>query len=173
MLNPRWQKVLRDLQHNKTRTILVVLSIAVGVMSIRMLSGSQGILARDMQLAYQETNPDHAVVFTEMFDNSLVDAIRRMPSIADAEGRREVGVRLRTGPDEWQALELIVISDFENVGINKIWPLSGTWPPPKREMLLERASLAHLDASIGGWFILGGQLGLHFCKEKRCLYFLI
>ncbi|MBV7336831.1 sulfatase-like hydrolase/transferase [Chloroflexi bacterium TSY] len=24
-----------------------------------------------------------------------------------------------------------------------------------------------------GWFILGGQLGLHFCKEKRCLYFLI
>ncbi|MBV7338455.1 carbonic anhydrase family protein [Chloroflexi bacterium TSY] len=24
-----------------------------------------------------------------------------------------------------------------------------------------------------GWFILGGQLGLHFCKEKRCLYFLL
>ncbi|MBV7328681.1 hypothetical protein KFU94_10555 [Chloroflexi bacterium TSY] len=26
---------------------------------------------------------------------------------------------------------------------------------------------------FAGWFILGGQLGLHFCKEKRCLYFLI
>ncbi|MBV7327877.1 NUDIX hydrolase [Chloroflexi bacterium TSY] len=28
-------------------------------------------------------------------------------------------------------------------------------------------------ARFWGWFILGGQLGLHFCKEKRCLYFLI
>ncbi|MBV7328529.1 Nif3-like dinuclear metal center hexameric protein [Chloroflexi bacterium TSY] len=30
-----------------------------------------------------------------------------------------------------------------------------------------------LNAGIKGWFILGGQLGLHFCKEKRCLYFLL
>jgi putative ABC transport system permease protein len=31
MLRPRWRKVLRDLWSNKTRTLLVVLSIAVGV----------------------------------------------------------------------------------------------------------------------------------------------
>ena len=30
-INPRWCKVMRDVLGNKTRTILVVLSIAVGV----------------------------------------------------------------------------------------------------------------------------------------------
>ncbi|MBV7339156.1 hypothetical protein KFU94_65275 [Chloroflexi bacterium TSY] len=33
--------------------------------------------------------------------------------------------------------------------------------------------ISHFALSHPGWFILGGQLGLHFCKEKRCLYFLI
>ncbi|MBV7337893.1 AI-2E family transporter [Chloroflexi bacterium TSY] len=35
------------------------------------------------------------------------------------------------------------------------------------------AGFATFIPNIGGWFILGGQLGLHFCKEKRCLYFLL
>ncbi|MBV7331970.1 hypothetical protein KFU94_27885 [Chloroflexi bacterium TSY] len=39
-------------------------------------------------------------------------------------------------------------------------PLAHKLPPDKVVRIL-------------GWFILGGQLGLHFCKEKRCLYFLL
>jgi putative ABC transport system permease protein len=31
MIRPRWKKVIRDLWMNKSRTLLVVLSIAVGV----------------------------------------------------------------------------------------------------------------------------------------------
>ncbi len=34
MIRPRWRKVLRDLWSNKTRTLLVVLSIAVGVFAV-------------------------------------------------------------------------------------------------------------------------------------------
>ena len=37
MLAPRWRKVFRDLWSNKTRTILVLLSIAVGVTAIGMV----------------------------------------------------------------------------------------------------------------------------------------
>ena len=39
MLSPRWRKVLRDLWINKTRTLLVVLSIAVGVFDVGMIAG--------------------------------------------------------------------------------------------------------------------------------------
>ena len=38
-LSPRWRKVMRDLWSNKTRTILVLLSIAVGVTAIGMVMG--------------------------------------------------------------------------------------------------------------------------------------
>ena len=41
MIPPRWRKVLRDLWSNKTRTILVVLSIAVGVFAVGMIAGSR------------------------------------------------------------------------------------------------------------------------------------
>jgi len=36
MLSPRWRKVLRDLSHHKTRTLLVVLSIAIGVFRVNL-----------------------------------------------------------------------------------------------------------------------------------------
>ena len=41
MLSPRWHKVLSDLWGNKTRTVLVVLSIAVGVFALGMIISAQ------------------------------------------------------------------------------------------------------------------------------------
>ena len=46
MIAPRWRKVFRDLWSNKTRTILVLLSIAVGVSAIGMVMGAQNIVDR-------------------------------------------------------------------------------------------------------------------------------
>ncbi len=44
MLKPRWRKVLGDLWSNKTRTLLVVLSIAVGVFAVGMVGGARVML---------------------------------------------------------------------------------------------------------------------------------
>ncbi|MEJ2557520.1 MAG: hypothetical protein P8186_15085 [Anaerolineae bacterium] len=41
MISPRWRKVLRDLWHNKARTVIVVLSIAVGVFAVGMIVSMQ------------------------------------------------------------------------------------------------------------------------------------
>ena len=40
MQSSRWHKVINDLWGNKTRTLLVVLSIAVGVFAVGMIAGS-------------------------------------------------------------------------------------------------------------------------------------
>ena len=149
MISPRWRKVLRDLWHNKTRTALVVLSIAVGVMGIGMITGSRVILARDMQAAFIATDPYHAILFPGDFDQDLVDAVRRMPEVADATGRRRVNIRVKTGPDEWQDLRLLAIDDFSDIRINRIWPLEGAQSPRKRELLLERTSLSYLGSMVG------------------------
>ena len=57
MLKPRWRKVLGDLWSNKTRTLLVVLSIAVGVFAVGMIGGSSVLLSHDLQAANAATNP--------------------------------------------------------------------------------------------------------------------
>ena len=149
-LSPRWRKIVRDLWHNKTRTAIVVLSIAVGVFAIGMIISTQIILAEDMTLGYQATNPPSAFVYPGYFNDELVEAVRRMPGIREAEGRLDwLSVRLRVGPDEWRDLILDVIGDYSEIRLSKITPVSGAWPPPKKEILIERNSLALTDANVG------------------------
>ena len=47
MVSPRWRKILRDMGNNKTRTLLVVLSIAVGVFAVGVIVSAQMMLASD------------------------------------------------------------------------------------------------------------------------------
>ncbi len=48
MLSPRWRKVVRDLWSNKTRTVLVVLAIAVGIFAFGSAFIAQEVLVADM-----------------------------------------------------------------------------------------------------------------------------
>ena len=59
---PRWAKVLRDLWSHKTRSLLVVLSIAIGVFAIGVIAGTQTILGQQFTGTYLGTNPAHATL---------------------------------------------------------------------------------------------------------------
>ena len=48
VLRPRWSKVFSDLWENKTRTALVVASIAVGVFAIGTIISAYVILGQDI-----------------------------------------------------------------------------------------------------------------------------
>ncbi len=52
MRRPRWRKVWRDMWNNKQRTLLVVLSIAVGVFAIGTIATAHIILQRDLNGEY-------------------------------------------------------------------------------------------------------------------------
>ncbi len=154
-LSPRWLKVLRDLWSNKTRTVLVLLSIGVGVSAIGMVMGAQNIIDRNLPAAYAAVNPASGRIFTiNSFDDKMVAAIESMAEVAQAEARRSVIVRFHPpGSTEWNTLQLIAISDFKDIRINKLKPQEGEFPPPEHEMLVERASFSPSlglgDVSIG------------------------
>jgi putative ABC transport system permease protein len=149
MLSPRWRKVLRDLWGNKTRTLLVVMSIAVGVFAIALVSGTQAIMSRELAAAYTAINPVHAQISTEPFDDDLVQAVRHVPGVRDAQGFLNVSVRAITGPDESRQITLAAHPDYNDIRINKVQPQSGAWPPPANQLVIERASLALLKAKVG------------------------
>ncbi|MBI3970880.1 MAG: FtsX-like permease family protein [Chloroflexi bacterium] len=148
-VGPRWRKVLRDLWRNRTRTVLVVLSIAVGVFAVGTIAGTRMMLAEDLAARYAATNPASAVLFTSPFGEDLVRAVRRMDGVREVEGRRRATVRLQIGPDQWRDLRLEVHQDFEDIRLDKITLVHGTWPPDKREVLLERSFLANARANVG------------------------
>lgn len=146
----RWRKVRRDLFEHRVRSGLVVLSIAVGVTAVGTIAGANTLLQRNLRDAYAATLPSSARIFASVpFDQDLVDVVRRMPDVAEAQGRRTVTVRLVTGPGETQELALTALPDFEAQTMDLISPESGAWPPRRGQVLFERSSRQLADLAEG------------------------
>jgi putative ABC transport system permease protein len=137
----RWRKVLRDLGSHPMRTVLVVLSIAVGVFAVGTIAGADAMLQRNLTEAYARSQPASATLFTAPIDESLVDTVRRMRGIADAEGRRSVTVRLQTADGGYGEMLLTAIPDFKDQRLDLVTPERGGWPPERGEVVIERSSL--------------------------------
>ena len=149
MLAPRWRKVLRDVLRNPTRTLLVVVSIAVGVIAVGMVTGGYAVIATDLPASYLATKPAHGRLVTGPFDDELVSTIRRMAEVEEAAGERRITVQAGISGDRWQELQLVVLEDFDDQRVNQVLQEAGQWPPDEMELLVERASLSVLEGALG------------------------
>ncbi len=146
----RWRKVRRDLFEHRVRSLLVVLSIAVGVTAVGMIAGANILLQRNLRDAYARTLPSSARIFASVpFDQSLVDDVHRMPDVAEAQGRRSVTVRLVTGPGATTELSLTALPNYGEQTMDLVSPDSGAWPPKRGEILFERSSRQLADLQVG------------------------
>jgi putative ABC transport system permease protein len=151
MNNPRFRKILSDLRANKTRTVLTVLTIAVGVFAIGFVTGVGAIFMPDMDADYQSANPHSAMIFSEPFGEDLVAAIRQVPGVADAEGRRFLATRLLTPEGNRLNLNLTGLASLDEAGISLIRPDGNKSLPPLAdgEIWIERSSLSVLKVKAG------------------------
>ena len=150
-MKPRWRKVLHDLIDNKGRTLLVVLSIAVGVFSIGVIAGAYQIISNDMSVSYAANNPANIEIRMSDFDEDVLASIRNQRDIKDAEARRVFNIRVRVaGTDKWTTFDMVAFDDFEENTINLLKPIAGATAPNKREVMLEEDALQHLDIGLGG-----------------------
>ncbi|GAB4422566.1 MAG: FtsX-like permease family protein [Anaerolineales bacterium] len=149
-MKPRWRKVLLDLIENKGRTVLVVLSIAVGVFSIGVIAGAYVIISNDMSVTYAANNPANIEIRTDDFDEGLLTTIRNARDVEHAEARRVVNMRVREMTSEqWTTLDIIAVDDFDENKVNLLNLVAGTDKPGKDEVLLEREALDELDVEVG------------------------
>jgi putative ABC transport system permease protein len=149
MLSPRWRKVVRDLWNSKMRTLLVVVSIAVGVFAIGMIAGTRSIISVDMPAAYAAVNPSSAVLYTDAYDSDVLTTVRHMDGVAAAEGRRRITLRLQVAPGQWTDLLVEANDKLAESQVDIVRPEQGAWPPPDRQLLIERNSLPLTGAKIG------------------------
>ena len=73
MAAPRWRKVGRDLTYNKVRTLLVALSIAVGVFVIGMIAGARDIIVQSLQANAARMNPPSATLTLDSFGEGVAE----------------------------------------------------------------------------------------------------
>ena len=117
--------MLTDLWDDKTRTSLVVASIAVGVFAIGMIITAFVILKADINHSYAAVNPPNIEIQTDPFDKDLVRIIEKIPGVEEVEGRRLMQVRARKDNGEWKSLTLIGISNA-TCSVNLLEPIAGT-----------------------------------------------
>ncbi len=148
-MDSRWAQVFNDLWSNKTRTVLIVLSIAVGLFAVGAIVSARAMLMTGMAQSYQTINPSSGIVRTvETFDEAFVRAVRAMPEVVEVDARRTLDVRVRLGPAEWITLRLFAVEDYDRMRVDKIHPVAGVWPPAEREALIERSALALLGVQM-------------------------
>ena len=146
-----WRKVWRDLWGNKVRTILVMLSIAVGVFAVGFVSSSFVMILNDMDADYQSVNPHGAIIYCEPFDDDLLRAVRQMPGVGQAEGRSGSSARILTGPGEMVPVGFVAIPPVEDIQIDYIRPATagGSLVLGEREVFIERSALGELPLEPG------------------------
>lgn len=151
-IDPRWRKVFRDLFAHKLRTLMVVISIAVGIFAILVVMGGRGILLQTFDKNFPDSKPSTAALASTGFGQELVDRVRRTAGVRDAEGRLVVDLRYREGNvstetappaevlqvDRAQGIGITAAEDWSLSRLERVFPESATpWPPGRDEIVLE------------------------------------
>ncbi|HLV33949.1 MAG TPA: hypothetical protein VKY59_02495, partial [Spirillospora sp.] len=106
MIAPRWRKVVRDLWDNKSRTVLVVLSIAIGVFAFGGLFIARVIGEVALNGQYRQTNSANITMSLPPFDSHFVRWMARQTHVSGAQGRTVYNLRL-VEPGKSHALTLV------------------------------------------------------------------
>jgi putative ABC transport system permease protein len=144
-----WRKAVRDAWRERTRGVLVVLSIAIGLAAFLGVLSSYAVLRRELNRGYLATNPASAVLVTDAIDDRLLAEMTHRADVADVDARRVVTARIKSGSGDWRRVVLFVIRDFPSLRIGTVTPEAGTWPPGSGDLLIERDAFQVAKAGIG------------------------
>jgi putative ABC transport system permease protein len=149
MNRPRWQKIVSDLWSNRARSLLVIASILVGLFAIGVIANLFVLIRSDMESGYAATNPANIFISSSLYNKSFLDHIRHLSGVRQAEGSRNILLRLQSAPAEWTNVQLIAEPDFEGTLINQVKLVNGQWPPKDREIVIEGSKISRTNARVG------------------------
>jgi putative ABC transport system permease protein len=137
-LKPRWSKVFSDLWDDKTRSSLIVASIAVGVFAVGMIITAFVVLREDVNSNYSAANPVNIEIWAGPFYEDLVRVIEKLPGVDNVESRQIIPIRARRGDENWQGLSLVGIKNFDDLVINQLITIEGNQFPSKNEVIVSK-----------------------------------
>jgi putative ABC transport system permease protein len=149
MMRPRWQKVFADIWGHKFRSLLVIASITIGLFAAGLIVSMSLIINQDMKAGYAAVNPAGIEVFASPFGQDLVDSIRHLDGVRQAEGMQTLTLRVLNTNGEWQPIELKAIPDIETMDIGRVSVQEGIWPPQNRQVAIDVYRLGEVAEGVG------------------------
>jgi putative ABC transport system permease protein len=149
MMRPRWRKVLADLTGNLVRSLLVVVSIAVGLVAVGMIIILYHIIGNDMREGYTAINAANIQVRSGVVENDFIDHLSHLPGVKQAEGMRFIDLRIRTGAMQFKPIKIKTYAKIDASEIDQIRLVEGRWPPGEKEIALEANRLGDTKYRVG------------------------
>ncbi len=145
-----WYKVWSDLWDNKVRTVLAVLSIAVGVFAIGITFGMSDQMLTGMDEAHRASIPAHfTIAVTKNIDETITNRLKKVAGVEDIALGSFIPIRYKINlDDEWDTAWLITREDYENQEYELLPLKAGEWPKRNR-VGIERLSSQHFELDIG------------------------
>ncbi len=139
-----FRKVWRDLWRNKGRTLMVIMSISVGVMAVGMVVSSNTLVIGQMARSHVESNPAHGLIWLRgIVDEGMIRGLERLPSVEEVEGYSNASVHWKTTPEgEWQDGHITTHADFTAQRFDRLTLKEGAWPESKQIGV----EAAHIDS---------------------------
>lgn len=155
MLKTRWLKVLTDIWGNKTRSILVILSVGVGVFAVGFVQTLSTILIGDMNADFNSVNAHSAMVMsTEALSDDFIISLKSVPGIDEIEGRGSASGKIDLGNGKTAMIMVSSVESFKDKKIDIFRPNDPVdkgelKPLGTHEIYLERSSVNLLNVKPG------------------------
>lgn len=148
---PRYRKAFRDLSSHWFRTLLVIISIAIGIFAVGVMLGGREILLREFDADHAASVPPNVTYRTMDFDATTVDRAAEAEGVEAVQARRSTSLRyVREGAAEERSITLEAFDDFDRIEVGKVVPLDGApWPPGDGEIVLEGSARIVDDYAVG------------------------
>jgi putative ABC transport system permease protein len=147
-----WQKVLADFSSNKTRTFLMVLTIALGVFALGFIGNIQAMMNHDMDADFTSANPAEARVYAGVITDDWVRAMGKVPGVRTAQGRSQVTAQLLKENGSKATIQFNIVKSLQSITVGMLKPanaLDGSLPLlQRRDVVLDR-SASELGFQVG------------------------
>ncbi|WP_027834116.1 ABC transporter permease [Maritalea myrionectae] len=143
-------KLGRDFQAIGGRLALAVMAMVFGLICVVALSSSSTILTRDITSAYTTTNPASGILDIGFVDDELLERVRALPEVSEAEAANILHTRVRLEDGSFGRGILFVSSNPLTHEIGKLRLEEQGASNGNAQMYLERRALNVADVQIGG-----------------------
>jgi len=125
-----WLKVWFDLWNNKLRTLLAVLSIAVGVFAVGAIFGMDDQMLTLMDKQHRADVVQHITMYLNTpIDRDTALALRRVPGVEDIEPTSAINLRYRfPGQANWHQGIMQMRDDYRKQKYQLLQLKAGEWP---------------------------------------------
>jgi putative ABC transport system permease protein len=150
-MSSRWKKVWADFWGNKARTILTIVTVAVGAFAVGFNSNMSLYLTESMDGDFLSAAPSEAQIYAYPMDDNMLKMARAVPGVNAVEGQSTLYAKIASTDGRRAAIQFSSLEDPTKLTVNLLKPVTGEDHLPRlgqKEILVD-ASAASLGYQPG------------------------